>query len=524
MCGTEPAGSRAATPVPLLFVIADTGGGHRNAAQAVSQALDQAYPGRFAPVLCDPLGGPGSARLLRWVTRMYGPAIRLAPWLWGAAYHACDSRPAMRLLRRTLLMLADRPTADAVAAHRPAAIVSFHPLTGMAAVAARDQWAPAAPVGIIITDLATVHAAWRCADADLVIGPPGRTSSAGRRRGPAGGRQVPAGLPVTRDFWGGALPPHDRAILRRSLGLGEDRFLILLTGGGEGSGGIARRAAAILRQFADVDVVAVCGRNVRLKRGLDRLAARSAGRLTVTGFTRNMADWLRCSDLVVTKAGPGTIAEATCCGTPLLLTSHLPGQEKGNTEFVADAGAGHHVPGVRRLVAEIGRLRNDPAAVDAMRAASAGLGRPAAAARIAELIAGLAEAGAGAPGPRLPPEPRGCEPVEAGLQRHPPGSASYRSGTRPAPARPDPGESGTVAARVAEPAPAEPGGWHSAAAVKVAMCHRMLPGRRIWWFVVAAAPVVLMVHTPFRRGPRSWGSLASMDSAAVTAAQPHPRQ
>jgi 1,2-diacylglycerol 3-beta-galactosyltransferase len=99
MCGTEPAGSRAATPVPLLFVIADTGGGHRNAAQAVGQALNQAYPGRFAPVLCDPLGGPGSARLLRWVTRMYGPAIRLAPWLWGAAYHACDSRPAMRLLR-----------------------------------------------------------------------------------------------------------------------------------------------------------------------------------------------------------------------------------------------------------------------------------------------------------------------------------------------------------------------------------------------------------------------------------------
>lgn len=508
MCGTEPAGSRAATPVPLLFVIADTGGGHRNAAQAVSQALDQAYPGRFAPVLCDPLGGPGSARLLRWVTRMYGPAIRLAPWLWGAAYHACDSRPAMRLLRRTLLMLADRPAADAVAAHHPAAIVSFHPLTGMAAVAARDQWAPAAPVGIIITDLATVHAAWRCADADLVIGPPGHTSSAGRRRGPAGGRQVPAGLPVTRDFWGGVLlPPHDRTILRRSLGLGEDRFLILLTGGGEGSGGIARRAAAILRQFADVDVVAVCGRNVRLKRRLDRLAARSAGRLTVTGFTRTMADWLRCSDLVVTKAGPGTIAEATCCGTPLLLTSHLPGQEKGNTEFVADAGAGRHMPGVRRLVAEIGRLRDDPAAVDAMRAASARLGRPAAAARIAELIAGLAEAGAGAPGPRQPPAPRGREPVEAGPQRHPPRSASYRSGTRPAPVGPDQGESGTAAARVAGPAPAEPRGWHSAAVIRAALCRRILPERQPGRSVVPTGPVMLMMRVgrrnAFRPGSRS---------------------
>ena len=53
-------------------------------------------------------------------------------------------------------------------------------------------------------------------------------------------------------------------------------------------------------------------------------------------------------DLVITKAGPATIAEATCCGTPLLLTSHLPGQEKGNTEFVTGAGAGRRVRGVRR--------------------------------------------------------------------------------------------------------------------------------------------------------------------------------
>lgn len=399
MSGTEQARSAAAAPVPLLFIIADTGGGHRNAAQAVGQALGQAYPGRFAPVLCDPLSGPGSARLLRWVTGLYGPAIRLTPWLWGAAYHACNSRPAMGLLRRTLLRLADRPAAEAVAAHRPAAIVSFHPLTGMAAVSARDRRAPGAPVATVVTDLATMHVAWRYADVDLIIVPPREVCWRGWPHDPRAGRLAAAGLLVTRDFWAGPLLPHERAILRRSLGLSEHRFLVLLTGGGEGSGRIARQAAAILRRFDDVDVVAVCGRNLRLRRRLDRLAARAGGRLTVTGFARNMAGLLRCSDLVVTKAGPATIAEATCCGTPLLLTSHLPGQEKGNTEFVTGAGAGRHVPGVRRLVAEIGRLRSDRAAVDAMRAASARLGRPAAAADIAELIAGLAGASAGAPGP-----------------------------------------------------------------------------------------------------------------------------
>jgi len=358
--------------VPLLFLIADTGGGHRTAARAVGQALDRMYPGRFAPVLCDPLGGPSSVRLLRMITGWYGPAIRWAPWLWGAAYHACDSRPAMRLLRRALLRFAERPVADAVRDVRPAAIVSFHPLTGTAAARAR---AGTTPVITVVTDLARTHASWRHTEPDLLIGRPASIS----------------GPPVTREYWAGPLAPPGRMILRRSLGLSETRFLVLLTGGGEGSGGLARRTAAILRRFDDVDVVAVCGRNRRLKHRLDALAARSGSRLTVTGFTAGMSALLRCCDLVVTKAGPGTIAEAACCGTPMLLTAHVPGQEAGNAELVTRPGAGRRALSVRRLLTEIERLREDQAGLAAMRAASARLGQPDAALVVAGLIANLIE-------------------------------------------------------------------------------------------------------------------------------------
>ncbi|HEX3924318.1 MAG TPA: glycosyltransferase [Streptosporangiaceae bacterium] len=387
----EPPRSWNRPRLPLLFLIADTGGGHRSAARAVAQALERGYPGRFAPVLCDPLGGPGSARLLRWVAGLYGPVIRRAPWLWGAAYHLCDSRPAAALLARTLLRLAHGPAADAARAHRPAGIVSFHPLTGTAAVAARDRGAAGAPVVTVVTDLARMHAAWGHARADLLVAPPTALRDS-QHDGQHGRRQVLAattGLPVTRDYWGGPLRRGERMVLRRALGLSEDRFLVLLAGGGEGSGGLGRRAAAILRRYPDVEVVALCGRNQRLKRRMDRLAARSGGRLTVTGFTRHLADWLRSCDLVVTKAGPGTIAEATCCGAPLLLTSHLPGQEAGNPEVVTRAGAGRRARGVRRMLAEIGSIRADAAAAQDMRRASAALGRPGAAAEIADLIASL---------------------------------------------------------------------------------------------------------------------------------------
>lgn len=394
-------GTMAEARVPLLFLLADTGGGHRSAARAVSEALEEAYPGRFDPVLCDPLAGRSSSRLLRGVTRLYGPLIRFAPWAWGGVYRVCDSRSAMRLLERTLLALANRPVAAAVAAHHPAAIVSFHPLTGGAAVKARLRLD--IPVLIVVTDLVASHAAWRAGAADQLALPIAAALTRGRRDRfaaassfaaggwPAAGGWVDTGLPVTSGFRTGPLTERARAGLRQTLGVGERRFLAVLTGGGEGAGGLARRAAAVVRSFDDVEVVVICGRNRRLRRRMTRLGARTDGRLRVLGFVDNMSDWLHCADVVIAKAGPGTIAEAACCGAPLLLTSHLPGQETGNAQFVTQAGAGLYTPRRRQLLRALSELRRDPAALTAMRAAAAGMSRPGAAAGVAAMLADLTE-------------------------------------------------------------------------------------------------------------------------------------
>merc|ERR1711862_144014 len=54
----------------------------------------------------------------------------------------------------------------------------------------------------------------------------------------------------------------------------------------------------------------------------------------------NMDEYMRASDILVTKAGPGTIAEASICGLPCILSSFLPGQEEGNVPYVVDNGFG----------------------------------------------------------------------------------------------------------------------------------------------------------------------------------------
>ncbi len=410
------AGITVSTKLPLLFLIADTGGGHRSAARAVTQALERAYPGQFAATVDDPLRGPSAPPRLRWVTGLYGPSIRLTPWIWGGCWRWTDSRHGLWLVQRLLFSPANRVVADMVAASRPALIVSFHGMTIRPALRARDTYAPCAPVVTVITDLITPHRSWRNGAVDKIVVPTAAIAANCGRQGMALERFADLGLAVGAEFSGGPLPEQDRLELRRSVGISGRRFVVVVAGGAEGSGEIARRTAAIIRGVQDVDVVALCGRNRVARRRLDRVSARSGGRLTVKGFVGNMADWLRCADVVVTKAGPGMIAEATCCGAPLILTSQLPGQEQGNAEFVVGAGAGRQAPTLRQLVHQVASLRDDPAALAAMRAASTRLGRPGAAAEIARLLASLA----------------GVPAVISGADLGSPGTATTRS-QRPAP-------------------------------------------------------------------------------------------
>jgi 1,2-diacylglycerol 3-beta-galactosyltransferase len=361
----------------VLFLFSDTGGGHRRAAEAVMEALATGAHGSFRLLMHDPLLGPDAAWPQRLIARLYGPAVRLAPWLWGAGWYVSNSRLAMAVLWRTVFGSVARTVAAQVRVCEPDVIVSCHPLTGRAAIrAARGR-----PVVTLVTDLARLHASWREPGADLVLVP--SAAAAGQVEA---GRCLPVGLPVE-----GRLRLWRRGTGRpEPAGPAAGGFVVLLAGGAEGCGGMARRAAAVLRAFADVQVVAACGRNERLRRRLSARALRAGGRLTVLGYVGNFADWLGWADVVVTKAGPAIIAEAACCGTPLLLTSHLPGQERGNADLVVRAGAGRSARGVRGMLAELAALRADEEALAGLRAGAAALAKPDAAARAAAEIARLA--------------------------------------------------------------------------------------------------------------------------------------
>src|SRR5262249_45758222 len=130
--------------------------------------------------------------------------------------------------------------------------------------------------------------------------------------------------------------PTSRAENRAALGLDPDLPMILVVGGGEGAGGLAVAARTLLDAALPAQAVIITGRNRALYAQLRELSAFAHMPVHVEGFVTNMPEWMRAADVIVTKAGPGTITEAMACELPIVLTGAIPGQEEGNVNFVLE--------------------------------------------------------------------------------------------------------------------------------------------------------------------------------------------
>ena len=199
------------------------------------------------------------------------------------------------------------------------------------------------------------------------------------------------GVPVRPEF---ASAPEPREV-RRALGLPVDVPVVLAMAGSWGSvGRLPDVARALARVRHPLVGVLVAGHDAGLRATLERLAAGSA--LRVFGFVPDVHRLMAAADLVVTKAGGMTLAEAMAVQVPLLFYGSLPGQERRNERFAAAAG----VALVARRRADLDRVLEralgDPDLLEHLRAPMRARRRPAATRAIVDLV--LADgARAGAP-------------------------------------------------------------------------------------------------------------------------------
>jgi UDP-N-acetylglucosamine:LPS N-acetylglucosamine transferase len=106
------------------------------------------------------------------------------------------------------------------------------------------------------------------------------------------------------------------------------------------------------------------------------------------GFITNMAEYMVAADVLISKAGPGTISEAAALSLPVMLTSFLPGQEEGNVDYVVEGGFGAFCQDSdpQAVAEEVAMWLNDEQKLAAMSLAAKRCGAPNAARDIVKQI------------------------------------------------------------------------------------------------------------------------------------------
>ena len=173
--------------------------------------------------------------------------------------------------------------------------------------------------------------------------------------------------PAAKDIFGGAVTAiSDTQLTVKNAKLGSKTFL---------------------RQDS---TVVVTGRNAALRQKLGELAPSLPTPMTILGYCNNVPELMRASDLLVTKAGPGTIAEASVAEVPVVVYDFVPGQERGNIEYVRTNGIGVVALTTSDVVRSVRRIVSNQERLLVMRAHQSTVAPRGSAKRIAELIADIA--------------------------------------------------------------------------------------------------------------------------------------
>jgi 1,2-diacylglycerol 3-beta-galactosyltransferase len=363
----------------VLFLFSDTGGGHRSAAEAIIESLEILAPDQIDIEMVDIFRAAPPPMELAITTY---PAMSKLSALWEAGYKWSNGRRRVRFIHNAFWPYVRRAASKIVTDHSPDLIVSVHPVPNMAVTRAMLAGGIQTPYMIVVTDLFSTHAFWYDQQADAVIVPTEEARLRGVHYGLPYERMEVVGLPVADRFCHSL---GTRAELRAQLGWPQDRPVILMVGGGDGMGPLGRTAVAVDKSNLPAAVAVVTGRNRKLRA---KLEAREWNMPSfIYGFVKEMPLLMQAADVLVTKAGPGTISEAFIAGLPIVMYSRMPGQEEGNVTYVVQQDAGVWAPTPGQVVKTLRRWIVNPEERARVADNSKRLGRPDASMHIARAIA-----------------------------------------------------------------------------------------------------------------------------------------
>jgi processive 1,2-diacylglycerol beta-glucosyltransferase len=358
---TPAPGTQAVGGERVLILSAGVGSGHNSAAAAVKQAClerDDVDEVRVLDVL------QVSTVLYReLLAKGYFVLVEGAPWLVDLGYDLSDQPFRRRGPIDPWTRANAFPAISEIKRFKPTAIVCTHFLPAQLVASLLLRGLIDAKTAVVTTDY-DFQGLWLTSafHAFFVAREEGRVQLTAM--GLPSDRVTATGIPI-------AAPPEQ--VPARAQ---ETPAKLLISAGAAGGD----YAVAVVRQTLHLrspfTATVVCGRNEEVRQRIEQLVAPAGDRYRVLGFTEEMPQLLRESDLFVGKPGGLSASECMAAGLPMVLVNPIPGQEVRNGDYLMEQGAASTIGWkIDQILAEPGRLQR-------MQTAARRIGRPDAAAEV----------------------------------------------------------------------------------------------------------------------------------------------
>ena len=317
----------------VLIFYASYGGGHLSAARSIKEYIDEHYSD-VETSLVDCVKYVNSA-LNTITTTAYSEMAKKVPWAWGRVYSKSQKGPIAKISSTSNKLMAIKLN-KLLQEYKPDLIISTHPFGSQMSAVLKKRRKINAKIATVMTDYAP-HEQWLLYSdfIDYFFVAHDGMKEALIDKGIPASKVFAYGIPLSNRF----LKHYNKGEILRSFGLLPNKKTVLFFAGGEF--GLGRsKTYDMLRTFAehftDVQVVAISGRNEKMKKGFEYLVnhANREDSIKVIDYTTKVPELMSVCDLVVTKPGGLTTTESLSVGLPIVVINPIPGQEEENAEFL----------------------------------------------------------------------------------------------------------------------------------------------------------------------------------------------
>jgi UDP-N-acetylglucosamine:LPS N-acetylglucosamine transferase len=373
----------------ILIISSDTGGGHRSAAKALVEGLQNFWEGKSVAVrvvkaveeshhITEKLVG-----VYNWTLKNKQHWMKYIYWLINKI------RPETREFFQKRCIGFCREIFEKWCPH---IVVSVHPLTQhiFARILKELNLAEQIPLITVVTDPCYgFWKAWACNDVSLYLV---ANEDAERQLidyGIAPEKIKISGMPVHPKFH--EVDEMDAQKARLAFGLSPDKFTVFVNAGWVGGGNIPQIFRELVRGDLDVQAVFLAGKNEDLKREAEELAKTAKFPVKVIGYSDEIEKIMQSANVMVSKLGGLTTFEALACRLPIIADATTPPmpQEAGTVDLIEKRGAGILLANSIDIVPTIQNLLDDSVKYAAMKAATVNLVIPNSTQRIIEEITAL---------------------------------------------------------------------------------------------------------------------------------------